>query len=177
MPRFLPDRQAYCCLRSKQRAFTCQQSGTNTGRLNDFYHPFRTSNTSSRRVLSESPLLWFGSLVPAASAFVLILLPHLHCLQQLQTLSPADARLNSRTKKFHPMIPTITPSPDKYPLVFVCSYQCANFLFLSFSLIQRQALLSGLKSAFVDLQLPPRPPLPPLPIHQHCPCSSGVCTR
>ncbi|KAH9387724.1 hypothetical protein TYRP_008918 [Tyrophagus putrescentiae] len=75
-------------------------------------------------------------------------------MQQLQILSPADARLNSRTKKFHPMIPTITPSPDKYP--FVISHSA-------------EALLSGLKSAFVDLQLPPRPPLPPIPIHQHCP--------
>ncbi len=35
------------------------------------------------------------------------------------------------SEKFHPMIPTITPSPDKYPLVFVSSYQCANSLFFS----------------------------------------------
>ncbi|KAH9387731.1 hypothetical protein TYRP_008925 [Tyrophagus putrescentiae] len=72
------------------------------------------------------------------------------CCLCLQTLSPADARLNPRTKKFHPKIIANSPSPGKYPLV----------------LIQRQALLSGLKSASVDLQLPPRPPPP---IHQHCP--------
>ncbi|KAH9406222.1 Dedicator of cytokinesis protein 2, partial [Tyrophagus putrescentiae] len=66
--------------------------------------------------------------VPAASAFVLIFLSHLHCMPQLQTLSPADERLNSRTKKFHPMIPTITPPPDNR--------------------IQRQALFSSLKSTF-----------------------------
>ncbi|KAH9406425.1 TFIIH basal transcription factor complex helicase XPB subunit [Tyrophagus putrescentiae] len=107
MPRFLPDRQVYCCSRSKQRAFTCQQSRTNTGRLNDFQLPFRTSNTTSQRVLCESGL----------AALYLLPLP--------------DARLNSRTKKFHPRIPTITLSPDKYPLSH-----------------SAEALLSGLKSAF-----------------------------
>ncbi|KAH9406220.1 TFIIH basal transcription factor complex helicase XPB subunit [Tyrophagus putrescentiae] len=57
---------------------------------------------------------------------------------------PGLTEQDHHSREFHPMISTIFPSPDNRTH-------------------RTQALFSSLKSAFVYLQLPPRPPPPPPP--------------